>query len=230
MPDSIFIRVRRVLSASVEDAVDALERASGTSLMRETIRQVARAADEVRAGQEANAERGAGAKRQQEQIRARIAELDGKARYALGKARDDLAGAAVEKQIDLEAELARLDLVQADAADQAVKLDECAAALSARKAQMERELAAFEAAQEAKARGEAPLKRDRRLMEKADRAQETFERVMASAGGAAAGRADPHEAEIDALRREDAVEARLAAMRAAQAKRAGGGGGKRKAG
>ena len=220
MSESIFIRVRRVLSASVEDAVAALERASGASLMREAIRQVARAADEVRAEQAANADRVADASRQQAQVRARVAELGDKARYAMGKERDDLAGAAVSHQLDLEAELARLDRVQAGAAEDALRLDECAAALAARKAQMERELAAFEALQQEEGPGAAAVRRDRKLQEKADRAQETFDRVMAGAGGTAAGRADPHEAEIDALRREEAVEARLAAMRAAQAKRA----------
>lgn len=220
MPESIFIRVHRVLSATVEDAMTALERASGTSLMREAIRQVARAADEVRTEQAANADRVADARRQQEQIRARLAELDDKARYALGKERDDLAGAAVSHQLDLEAEVARLDRVQAEAAEDAVRLDECAAALAARKAKMERELAAFEALQQQDGPGAKAVRRDRALQEKADRAQETFERVMAGSGGAAAGRADPHEAEIDALRRKDAVETRLAAMRTAQAKRA----------
>lgn len=219
MQESIFTRVRRVLAASVEDAVTALEKASGTSLMREAIRQVARAADEVRAEQAANADRIADAVRQEAQARARIAELDDKARYALGKERDDLAGAAVSRQLELEAELKRLATVQEGAAEQAVRLDEAAAALAARKAQMERELAAFEAAQQAGAPA-AAVRRERDLQERADRAQETFERVMAAAGGNAAGRSDAHEAEIDALRRDEAIEARLAAMRADQAKRA----------
>jgi phage shock protein A len=188
--------------------------------MRETIRQVAGAADEVRIEQEAVADRVAAAKREQAQIRARLAELDDKAHYALGKARDDLAGAAVSKQLDMEAALARLDRVQADAVEEAVRLDECAAALAARKAQMERELAAFEALELEDGPGAATVRRDRKLQERADRAQETFDRVMASAGGTAAGRADPHEAEIDALQREDAIDARLAAMRAAQEKAA----------
>src|SRR5690242_17905452 len=98
--------------------------------MRETIRQVARAADEVRAEQEAVADSIADARRQQGRIRARIAELNDKADYAVGKARNDLAGAAVSRQFELEAELARLDRVQAEAAERAVKLDECAAALA----------------------------------------------------------------------------------------------------
>jgi phage shock protein A len=216
--ESIFMRVRRVLSASVEDAVAALERASGASLMRETIRQVARAGDDVRAQQEALADSIADARRQQDQIRARIAELDDKAHYAVGKARDDLAGAAVSRQFELEAELTRLDKVQAEAAGRAVKLDECAAALAQRKVQMERELAAFEATQAAAGPGNAARGRDRKLQQQVDRAQETFDRVMAASG--TAGAADAQEAEIDALRRDEAIEARLAGMRAAQAKRA----------
>ncbi|HTU10485.1 MAG TPA: hypothetical protein VMG08_06245 [Allosphingosinicella sp.] len=220
MPESIFARVQRVLAASVEDAVAALERASGASLLRETIRQVARAADEVRAEQQAAADSIVEARRAQDKVRARIAELDEKARYALGRERDDLAGAAVSKQLDLDAELARLDRMQAEAAERAVKLDECAAALAQRKAQMEREVTAFEAAEQAGAPGSAAAQRDRKLQEKVDRAQETFDRVMAASGGVAAGRADVQEAEIDALRRDDAIEARLAAMRDAQARRA----------
>ena len=40
MAESIFMRVRRVISASIEDAVDAMERAGGTSVMREAVREV----------------------------------------------------------------------------------------------------------------------------------------------------------------------------------------------
>jgi phage shock protein A len=214
--EPIFVRVRRVLRASAEDRVDALERASGTSLMRETIRQVARALDEVRAEQAALAARIAQAKRQQGQVRERIADLDGKARFSLGKGRDDLAEAAVSRQLDLEAELGRLDRVQADAGEEAVRLDECAAALAARKAQMEAELAAFEASRPDDALvGDGPTRRDQALQRKVDRAQETFDRVMAGVGGKPARPADAHEAEIDALRRSAAVAERMAALRAA---------------
>jgi phage shock protein A len=221
VPEPIFIRVRRVLSASAEDAVDALERASGASVMRETIRQVARAQDDVRTEQEALAARVALAKRQQGQARARIDDLNEKARFALGKDRDDLAEAALSRLLDLEAELARLDRVQADAGEQAVRLDQCASALAQRKAQMEQALAAFEAARPDPAPGgDDPERRDQALQRKVDRAEETFDRVMAGVGGRPAGRADDREAEIDALRRGEAVAERMAALRAAPAPRA----------
>jgi phage shock protein A len=218
MPEPIFLRVRRVLAATADDAVSAMERASGSSLLREAVRQVAGALDEVRGEQRAVAGRIAGAKREQGLVRERIAELEGKARFALGKARDDLAEAAVSRQLDLEAELARLDGVQTAAAAEAVRLDECAAALTARKAQMERELAAFEAARQGDP-GAAPARRDEALRRRVDRARETFERVMAETGGAAAGRADPQEAEIDALRKDAALAERMEKLRAAPAKR-----------
>jgi phage shock protein A len=214
--------VRRVLAASAEDAVDALERASGTGVMREAIRQVARALDDVRTEQEAVAGRVAQAKRQQGQIRDRIADLDEKARFALGKGRDDLAEAALATQLDLEGQVKRLDSVQADAADRAMRLDQCTSALAARKTQMEKELAAFEAARPADTLGgDGPTRRDQALQRKVDRAQETFERVMAGAGGGAAGRADPQEAEIDALRKSAALADRMAALRAAQGAKPG---------
>ena len=216
MPEPIFLRVRRLLSASAEDAVDALERASGASVMRETIRQVARARDDVRTEQEALAARVAQAKRQQGLARERIDDLDEKARFALGKDRDDLAEAALSRLLDLEAELARLDRVQAEAAGQALRLDQCAAALAQRKAQMEQALAAFEAARPGPGPGGGdPARRDQALQRKVDRAQETFDRVMAGAGGDPAGRADAKEDEIDALRRSAAVAERMAALRAA---------------
>ena len=221
MSEPIFLRVRRVLSASAEDAVDALERASGASVMRETIRQVARAQDDVRTEQETLAARIAQAKRQQGLARDRIGDLDEKARFSLGKGRDDLAEAALSRLLDLEAELARLDRVQTDAAEQAVRLDQCGAALAQRKAQMEQALAAFEVARPDNALcGDGPARRDQALRRKVDRAQETFDRVMAGVGGNGAGQADDREAEIDALRRGATIDARLAAIRAAQAPKA----------
>ncbi|MBA1879007.1 hypothetical protein HLX94_24455, partial [Escherichia coli] len=53
MAESVFLRVRRLLSAKVEDSVDAMERANSDGTMREAIREVDRAMDEVRRDREA---------------------------------------------------------------------------------------------------------------------------------------------------------------------------------
>jgi phage shock protein A len=218
--ESIFMRVRRVISGSVEDVVDAMERAGGTSVMREAIREVDRAVDEVRAEHEAATTRRLHGARQQRMFRDRLTGLDEKARFAMGENRDDLAEAAVSRQIEFEAQAERLDGVQAEAAEEARRLEECLAALTARKARMEEELAAFEAAQrEAAVGGDGPTRTKRGTERKVERAEEAFDRAMAGAGGVTGtNRADAQAAakvaEIDAMQKSAAVAQRMAALRA----------------
>lgn len=233
MAESIFVRVQRVLSTGVESATGALERASGTSLMREAIRQVDRAADEIRVEIEAARSRRANAAHQQQLTRERLATLIEQARYAMSKEREDLAEAAVARQLDYEAELDRLKKAQADAADETGRLEACMAALKVRKAQMEKELAAFEAAQGAASCGAGPRPGPiDRSESKVARAEEAFERVM-SAAGAGAGLMDAKDAaklaEVEAMRKADRIAERLAALRAAQSGGAAGAGGKKRA-
>jgi phage shock protein A len=220
MAESIFMRVRRVISGSVEDVVDAMERAGGTSVMREAIREVDRAIDEVRAEHEAAATRRLHAARQQRMFRDRLAALDEKARFAIGENRDDLAEAAVSRQLEFEAQAERLDGVQSDAAEEARRLEECLAALTTRKARMEEELAAFEAAQrEAAVGGDGPTRTNRRTERKVERAEEAFDRALAGAGGVTGtNRADAQAAakvaEIDAMQKGAAIAQRMTALRA----------------
>jgi phage shock protein A len=215
MAEPIYLRVRRVMSASVEEAVDAMERGAGASLMREAIRQVARAFDEVRAEQEAARLRGAQAKRQQQLLRERAADMEEKARFALGKDREDLAEAAVARQLDFEAQAERLDKVQSDSAEEDSRLEECAAALAARKTQMEDELAAY---QESKREIGGPARPDDRIRKRVERAEQAFSRAMGNVEPTP--RADAEAAaklsEIDEIQRSSAVAERLAALRSAR--------------
>lgn len=221
MAESIFVRVRRVISASIEDAVDAMERAGGSSVMREAIREVDRAIDEVRAEQEAATARKLQAMRQQRLFRDKLAALEEQARFAMAEKRDDLAEAAVSRQIDFEAQAQRLDTVQTDASSEATRLEECLVALTQRKSQMEEALAAFELAQrDAALGGEGPTRPDRQTERKVNRAEEAFDRAMAAAGGVAGvSRADAQAAakvaEIATLQKSAAIAQRMAALRSA---------------
>lgn len=223
MVESIFVRVQRVLSSNVSMVVDAAERASGTSLMRDAIRQVEQAEDEARAELERARCRRTQADLQKALLADRIAKLDEQARFALSKERPDLAEAAVARQIEHEAQVEQLDKAIAEANEDERRLEECLAELKLRKAQMEQELATVRAA-----RGEgganvhpcdSPADRAER---KAARAESLFERAMAAAGVRSPGLMDPKEAaklaEVDALQREAAIAERLAAIRAAQDK------------
>jgi phage shock protein A len=222
MAEAIFMRVRRMISASVEDVVDAMERAGGTSIMREAIREVERAIDDVRAEHEAATTRRLQAVRQQKMFRDKLSGLEEKARFAIGENRDDLAEAAVSRQIEFEVQAERLDGVQAEAAEEERRLDECLAALKTRKERMEEELAAFEAARrDAAFGGDGPTRPDRRAEHRVQQAEEAFDRAMAGVGGVSAvsrtdAQAAAKVAEIDAMQKTAKVAQRMATLRAAR--------------
>lgn len=219
--ESIFIRVQRVLSGTVETATGALERVSSTSLMREAIRQVERAQDEARVELDAIRARRIHAERQHDSLRERLATLQEQASFALSKNRPDLAQAAISRQIEFESEIERLKKVVADARSEGARLEECAQQLKARKAQMDQELHLFQATQrEANICGAGSSSPVDRTESRVSRAEATFERAMAAAGGVTTnlmGREHASQiAEVEALQREAAIEARLAALRAQQ--------------
>jgi len=221
MSESVFIRVQRVLSASAEEAADALERASGTSLMREAIREIDRVSDRLRAQREAAESRRIQATHQQKDLHERLVTLDEQARYALGKGREDLAEAALSQQLTCEAQLETLAGTQSEAAAEARELGENLAALKVRKAEMERELASVETAQRAAASTVGGAKAANGVKHNVERAEAAFERAMNAVGRAGPNVADSGEAaklaEVDALQRQDRIAERLAALRAAAA-------------
>ena len=218
MAESIFLRVRRVLSARVEDSVDAMERANSDSTMREAIREVDRAIDEVRGDLETAMTRRLQAARQGEMLAKRVEELTGKARFAVQGGREDLAEVALSRQIDMEAQAERLIQVQADARDEEAKLEESLAALRARKKQMEEALAAFTIARsEAAMGGDGGFENARDIERKVGIAEAAFDRAMTGAGGVGFTRGDADAingvAAIDKLQKSATVAERLAALK-----------------
>src|SRR3954452_22551711 len=98
MAESIFARVSRLLSATVEDAVDRMEQAGGDAVMSEAISEADRAIDEVKAEFEATMARRRQAARQARFFAERVAELTDKAKFTLNEGRYDLAEAALSRQ------------------------------------------------------------------------------------------------------------------------------------
>ncbi len=219
MSEPLLSRVRRLISAGIEDAVDAMERARGPGVMREAIREVDRLIDEVRAAQDAAMTARLVAMRQQRLFRGSAATLEEKARFALAERREDLAEAAITRQIEFEAQASRLDPVQAAAAEEADRLGVCLTALTARKDDMNQALAAFEAARrDVLPDGDMPVRPGLRTDRRLTRAEEAFDRAMAGAGGACGlARADAQVAskvaELTMLQTGAAVAQRLAALR-----------------
>jgi phage shock protein A len=153
MAESIFTRVSRLLSATVEDTVDRMEQAGGDTVMREAIREADRAIDQVKAELESTMARRLQAGRQQRMLAERADELTTKAKFALDEGRGDLAEAALSRQVDFEAQAKKLDAVQQQAREEEQRLEAGLAALGARKRQMEDALRAYLVSQREAASG-----------------------------------------------------------------------------
>jgi len=222
MAESIFARISRLLSATVEDAVDRMEQAGGDAVMREAIREADRAIDQVKAELQSTMARRLQAARQHKMVTDRAEELTSKAKFALGEGREDLAEAALSRQVDFEAEAKKLETAQQQAREEEQKLEEGLAALNARKRQMEDALQAYLISRrEASLGGDGPSHPDRSAEKKLDKAEQAFERAMAGAGGVGFTRADGETinrvAEIDTMQRSATIAERLAALKAQQA-------------
>jgi phage shock protein A len=222
MTESIFARVSRLLSATVEDTVDRMEQAGGDAVMREAIREADRAIDQVKTQLETRMTYRLQAARQQKMLIERAEELTTKAKFALSQGREDLAEAALSRQVDFEAQAKALEISQQEARDEEQRLETGLAALSARKRQMEDALQAYLITrQRAAVEGERPGRTDRSAERMVDAAELAFDRAMAGAGGVAFARADADTinrvAEIDGLQKSATVAERLAALKAQQA-------------
>jgi phage shock protein A len=222
MAESIFARVSRLLSATVEDTVDRMEQAGGDAVMREAIREADRAIDQVKAELESAMARRLQAARQQRMVAERAEELTTKARFALDEGREDLAEAALSRQIDFEAQAKKLDAAQQEAREEEQRLEAGLAALGARKRQMEDALQAYLVSRrEAASGGDGPRRPDRAAEKKVDAAEQAFDRAMAGAGGVGFARADADTinrvAEIDGMQKSATVAQRLAALKAQRA-------------
>jgi phage shock protein A len=190
--------------------------------MREAIREADRAIDQVKAEHQSTMARRLQAARQHKMLTERVEELTTKAKFALGEGREDLAEAALSRQVDFEAEAKKLDAVQQQAREEEQRLEDGLAALNARKRQMEDALQAYLISQrEATLGGDGPSRPARSAEKKLDAAEQAFDRAMTGAGGTGFTRADGETinrvAEIDGMQRSATIAERLAALKAQQA-------------
>jgi len=222
MAESVFARVQRLLSAKVEDTVDRMETAGGEGVMREAIREVDRAIDELRNDHNAAMSRRLQAVRQQEMVGKKVAELGQKAAFAVEQGRDDLAEAALQRQVEFEGETAKLEAVQEASREQEQKLDDAITALKTRKTQMQEVLDAFCQSQaDAMVGGDGAMQLAQKIDKKVENAEAAFDRAMGGAGGVNFSRTDADTinkvAELDGLQKSSTVASRLAALKAGKA-------------
>ena len=223
MAEGLVARVTRLVSGGVNQLVDSIENTSPETVMAEAIREVDRAVDQVRdelAGVLANKHL---ANTRLGDTTTRHEELQGQIALAVKEGRDDLAEAAIARQLDLEVQIPVLETAVADASREEKELEGYISALQARKREMEAELDSYKRSQqqsatESAASGAAAQKNS--VEGKTRKAEEAFDRVMKSAtglpGGLSTDKADATKlAELDDLARKNRVSERLAALKAA---------------
>ena len=222
MKESITNRVGRIISGSVNALIDSVENAAPEVVMQEAIREVDGAIDDVRtelgrviAGKHLASQRLMDENRKHE-------ELADKIELAVKAERDDLAEAAIAKQLDIEAQIPVLENTVTDAGNQEKELEGYVVALQAKKREMKEELAQFrEAMRESSAvvAGNSGQAQGGGGVEASVRkAESAFDRVMEQATGvgsqAMPDRGDASKlAELDELARNNRIQERLAAVK-----------------
>src|SRR5882757_812416 len=152
MSESLVFRVKRLISGSANGVVDALETANAEMVMREAVREIDRAADDVREELARAMTARHQTNRLLEHTKAKLVELSERAKLAVDQARDDLAEAALSRQLDLEAEIPVLEGRIVEFTAKQTELEGYVASLAARKREMESEIAAFVSVSETAAR------------------------------------------------------------------------------
>ncbi len=151
MADSLRARVGRIVSGGAHALIDALEEVMPDALGQQALREVDQAVDEVRAELgRAIAARHLAAKRLTEQS-SRHDDLSAQIELALSERdlaqdREDLIRAALEHQLDIEAQVPVLETAVADAAQRQAELEGYLAALQATRREMAEDLTDLSAA------------------------------------------------------------------------------------
>ena len=151
MSESLTSRVGRIVAGGFHAMLDAVENASPEQVLEQAIREVDAAIADVRTDLgRVEAQRHLTAKRLAEDS-ARQEALADQAREAVRQQRDDLAEAAIERQIDLEAQMPVLEARLSELGEDKSRLEGYITALQAKKREMRQALDDFRAAREQQA-------------------------------------------------------------------------------
>ncbi len=211
MSESITSRVGRLIAGSFNAMVDAAENASPEIVMEQSIREIDSAINEIRAqaGKEVVAKRMLESRLINE--KARHETLNEQIDIALKEAREDLAEAAVSKQMDIEAQLPVMEKSLTETTEHIAELEGYIAALQAKKREMQEELELYKKQKQGVSEG-APQAAEAQV----DHAKAAFERVMGNHTSMPSNTNEAKLAELEALSRQNRIKERLEALKAGQ--------------
>ena len=230
MTDNLVSRVKRLVSGSVNNIVDVVENASPETVMKEAIREVESAMNQVRheLGEVIAAKHLAN--RRLLEANTKHEDLAEKIGVAVEQGRDDLAEAAIARQLDIETQIPVMESAISDASHQEGELETYVLALQARKREMEEELNTFTTAQRSNApgtvAGATSSGSSGSVETRVSKADQAFSRVMNTASGVSGvatldQKSAQKIAELEQLARDNRVHERLATLKASISKNGG---------
>ncbi|SEA20104.1 PspA/IM30 family protein [Microbulbifer marinus] len=217
MKEGLVKRISRLISASANAVVDSVENATPQLVMEQAIREIDDAIAEVRDQLgKAEAAKYLSSKTLNDENN-RHSALAEQIDIAVKENRDDLAEAAIAKQMDIEAQLPVLEKAINDADAEISELNSYISALQGKKRDMREQLREFAKASEHVSDGAGGEQRgsSRNTADRVDQAEGAFNRVLENAGvPTAQSSADASKlAELEELARNNRIKERLAKIK-----------------
>ena len=221
MADTLRMRVGRVIAGSAHALLDRIEDQAPEAIMEQAVREVDIVSDDVRAELGTVAANRHLAQAQHAQLNTRHLELATQIEHAFADKRDDLARAAVARQLDIEAQIPVLETTLADLSHQEKDLKGYLEALLAKRREMQEAVNQFRTSR-AKSASPSPATAAKSSKGRLDTATAAFDNIYARHTGLtpAAQGASLEQAvklkELDDLVRNNKIEERLAKLKAGQ--------------
>ena len=221
MAEGLMNRVKRLVSGSVNSIVDAVENAAPETVMKEAIREIDSAIDDVRDQLGRVIANKHHANKRLAEANTKHEELAEKLRLAVDQNRDDLAEAAIARQLDLEAQIPVLEEALKDTSAEETELESYISALSGRRREMEEDLQTYLASRPKETETTPGGAKSEQPDRKVENAETVFNRVLRGATGIpGTANADRDTAaklaELETVSRENRIKERLAAVKAVQ--------------
>ena len=220
MSETLSRRVGRLVSGGFHALIDAAENLAPEAVMNESIREIERAVDEVRAELgKVLAQKHLAAKKMADESNRHEA-IDANLQAAVDAGRDDLAEAGIAEQMDIEARLPILENTIADCAAQEKELEGFIAALQAKKREMQQQLQDWRVAQQSMGTGKTAGGNGsdlNRITRDAEKSGNAFDRVMGRQNSVHSSTDAAQLAklkELEDLSRNNRIAERLAALKA----------------
>lgn len=223
MKESLSSRVGRIISGSLNAVVDAVENASPEIVMKEAVREVEAAIDDVRAEFGRVAAQKHLATKSLTNENGKYEELQQQAELAVKEERDDLARAAIKKMMHIEAQIPILEKSIAECSEKEKELESYVRALQGKRDDMVEEMNNMKEAQEeaenVSVSGGESVSGSSDVASKIDKATSAFNRILGEAGlqkrGSDLSSVDESKlAELESLSRNNRIEERLAQLKA----------------